>query len=102
MALRRRDFIRQAFITGSTFFIPAGLLRARQVKEGQWRPAYENLEREGLLWLRGQNRPFPDEPLFRCLSMQGSRKAEEMVNTGCADNNPADIQELASFQARPC
>lgn len=49
MALKRRDFIRRAVITGGALLIPEGLSWAKQGNEGQWRPAYEKLEREGRL-----------------------------------------------------
>jgi len=47
--LTRRDFIRRAFIMGGSLFLSPGALQARQEKEGQWRPAYDKLEKEGRL-----------------------------------------------------
>ena len=47
--LTRRDFIRRAFIVGGSLFLSPGALRAREEKEGQWRPAYDKLEKDGRL-----------------------------------------------------
>jgi len=49
MKLRRRDFIRDSFLLGSSIFLSSIPLHAGQKKEIQWIPAYEKLEREGKL-----------------------------------------------------
>ena len=49
MKISRRDFIRTSFPLGQ---LPASLPEspnAKQKKEGEWRPAYEKLEKEGKL-----------------------------------------------------
>jgi len=49
MEFTRRDFIKNAFLLGSSFLLSPVSLHATQKKEDRWIPAYEKLEEEGKL-----------------------------------------------------
>jgi putative pyruvate formate lyase activating enzyme len=49
MQVTRRDFIKSSLFLGGSLFLSPVSLHAGRKKEGEWRPAYEKLEKEGAL-----------------------------------------------------
>ncbi len=49
MKVSRRDFMRDGFLLGSSFFLFGDPLHAETKKTGEWRPGYVKLEEEGKL-----------------------------------------------------